>query len=193
MSSANIQQLLAEAQRAQQAGHFERAREHLEAVIAIESDQPAARNALGLEALERQDARAAAAHFEIACKRDPKAPPLWMNLARAHRELGDPAAEREALEQVLAIDQRDLLALIRLAELHERLGEETLAATRWGAVIALSSGLQDRSPEFEQLLEHAGAYVRGQVQKLADAVEQELAAGLSEASHARAQADAGCG
>ena len=182
MSSANIQQLLAEAQRAQQAGHFESAREHLEAVIAIESDQPAARNALGLEALERQDARAAAAHFEIACKRDPKAPPLWMNLARAHRELGDPAAEREALEQVLAIDQRDLLALIRLAELHERLGEETFAATRWGAVIALSSGLQDRSPEFEQLLEHAGAYVRGQVQKLADAVEQELAAGLSEAS-----------
>lgn len=182
MPSASIPQLLAEAQRAQQAGLADRAREHLEAVIALESDQPVARNALGLEALERKDARAAAAHFEIACKRDPKASPLWMNLARAHRELGDPTAEREALEQVLAIDQRDLLALIRLAELHERLGEETLAATRWGAVIALSSGIQDRSPEFEQLLAHASAYVRGQIQKLADAVEQELAAGLSEAS-----------
>ena len=182
MPFASIPQLLAEAQRAQQAGLLDRAREHLEAVIALESDQPAARNALGLEALQRRDARAAAAHFEIACKRDPKAPPLWMNLARAQRELGDCAAEREALEQVLAIDQRDLLALIRLAELHERLGEATLAATRWGAVIALSSGLQDRSPEFEQLLEHAGAYVRGQVHKLADAVEKELAAGLSEAT-----------
>jgi aspartate beta-hydroxylase len=182
MSAGAIQQHLTDAQRAMRSGLADKARDHLDAILEIDSDEPNARNALGLEALERQDARAAAAHFEIACRRDPKAPPLWMNLARAHRELGDPAAEREALEQVLAIDQRDLLALIRLAELHERLGEETPAATRWGAVVALSSGIQDRSPEFEQLLEHAVEYVRRQVQKLSDAVEQELAAGLSKAS-----------
>jgi aspartyl/asparaginyl beta-hydroxylase (cupin superfamily) len=105
-----------------------------------------------------------------------------MNLARAHRELGDPKSEREALEHVLTIDQRDLLALIRLAELHERLGEETQAAKRWGAVIALSSNLPDRSPEFDQLLDRAKTYVRSQQEKLGDAIEGRLAADLSSAT-----------
>ena len=179
MSARNIQQHLAEAQRARQAGHADKAREHLKAVLAIDDEQPAARNALGLDALERSDARSAADHFQIACKRDPGAPPLWMNLARAHRELGEPDAERKALERVLEIDQRDLLALIRLAELHERLGEETLAASRWGAVITLSAGIQDRSPQFVQLIDHARDYVRQQRQALADALAVKLADDLA--------------
>ena len=155
------------------------ARQLLEAVLAIDGQQPAARNALGLDALERSDAGAAAEHFEIACRGDPKAPPLWLNLARAHRELGDSEAERRALEKVLTIDQRDLLALTRLAELHERLGEETLAATRWGAVIALSAGIEDRSPEFVRLIDHAKHYVERQRQALADALEAKLADDLT--------------
>ena len=149
MSAGFIQQHLADAQRAQQAGDFDRAREFLEAVLGVDEKHPAARNGLGLFALERGDTQSAITHFEIACERDPKAPPLWMNLARAHRQGGNPVAERRALDRVLDIDQRDILALIRLAELHERLNEETLAAKRWGAVIALSSGVQERTPEFD--------------------------------------------
>ena len=61
---------------------------------------------LGLEALERNDPRSAAEHFRIACKSDPKAQPLWMNLARAHRALGDPGSEREALDFVRRADFR---------------------------------------------------------------------------------------
>jgi len=182
MSAGSIQHHLAEAQRARQAGRADRARGHLEAVLAIDADQPAARNALGLEALERRDPRSAAEHFHIACSRDPGAPPLWMNLARAQRELGDPEAERAALERVLMIDQRDLLALIRLAELHERLGEEALAAQRWSAVISLSAGIGDRSAEFVQLIERAKSYVEGQSRKLAEAVDERLAGALAEAS-----------
>ncbi|HET6943570.1 MAG TPA: aspartyl/asparaginyl beta-hydroxylase domain-containing protein [Sphingomicrobium sp.] len=182
MTAGLIQQHLAEANRAMQSGAVDRAREHLDAVLAIDSDQPAARNWLGLEALDRNDARSAIEHFQIACRSDPKAQPLWMNLARAHRELGDPKSERDALEQVLTIDQRDLLALIRLAELHERLGEEAQAARRWGAVIALSSGLPDRSPEFDQLLDRAKTYVQAQQSKLGDAIEVRLAEDLSGAT-----------
>jgi aspartate beta-hydroxylase len=193
MSGRLIQQHLADADRARRTGAADRAREHLEAVLAIDSEQPAARNWLGLEALERKDARSALQHFQIACKSDPKAQPLWLNLARAHRELGDPKSERDAIEQVLAIDQRDLLALIRLAELHERLGEETQAARRWGAVIALSSNLAERSPEFEQIIERARAYVQTQQQNLGDAIEGRLAAdfaGASERDRRRMQAAA---
>ena len=182
MTAGLIQKHLTEANRAMQSGAVDRAREHLDAVLAIDSDQPAARNWLGLEALDRNDARSALKHFQIACRSDPRAQPLWMNLARAHRELGDPKSEREALEHVLTIDQRDLLALIRLAELHERLGEETQAAKRWGAVIALSSNLPDRSPEFDRLLDRAKTYVRAQQDKLGDAIEHRLAADLSGAT-----------
>jgi aspartate beta-hydroxylase len=195
MSVGSIQQHLAEANRARQAGLVDRAREHLEAVLAIDGEQPAARNALGLDALERNDARLAAEHFHIACRRDPSAPPLWMNLARAHRELGDPQGERAALEKVLTIDQRDLLALIRLAELHERIGDEALAAQRWSAVISLSAGIADRSSEFVELIERAKIYVEGQRRKLEEKVEERLAGDLTEASardrrRLRAAADA---
>jgi aspartate beta-hydroxylase len=182
MSVGSIQHHLAEAQRARQAGLVDRAREHLEAVLAIDGEQPAARNALGLDALERNDARLAAEHFRIACSRDPSAPPLWMNLARAQRELGDAEAERAALERVLTIDQRDLLALIRLAELHERLGEEALGAQRWSAVISLSAGIADRSPEFVELIDRAKIYVEGQRRKLGEAVEERLGGDLAKAS-----------
>lgn len=182
MSAGLIQQHLADADRARQSGSPDRAREHLQAVLEIDSGQPLARNWLGLEALERKDARSAVEHFEIACKSDPRAQPLWLNLARAHRELGDPKSEREALEQVLAIDQRDLLALIRLAELHERLGEESDATKRWGAVIALSSNLPDRSPEFEEIIERARTYVGAQQRKLGEAIETGLESGLQDAS-----------
>jgi aspartyl/asparaginyl beta-hydroxylase (cupin superfamily) len=193
MSGSLIQQHLAEADRARRAGAADRAREHLEAVLAIDSEQPAARNWLGLHALERNDAQSALQHFQVACKSDPKAQPLWLNLARAHRELGDPKSERDALEHVLTIDRRDLLALIRLAELHERLGEETQAARRWSAVIALSSNLADRSPEFEQIIERANAYVQAQQQKLGKAIEGRLSAdfaGASERDRRRMQAAA---
>jgi aspartate beta-hydroxylase len=180
--SDGIQQHLAGAHRARQSGQMDVARRHLEAVLAIDSEQPAARNALGLDALERSDASAAVEHFVIACRGDPRAPPLWLNLARAHRELGNQQAERAALEQILAIDQRDLLALIRLAELHERVGEEALAAQRWSAVISLSAGIGDRSPEFVQLIDRAKIYVEEQRRKLGTAVEERLAGDLAEAS-----------
>jgi len=123
MSIDSIQQHLAEAQRAGQAGLRDEARSHFEAVLAIDNEEPTARNWLGADALARADARAAATHFEIACKREPGERSHWINLATAHRTLGDANRERAALENALAIDQTDLLPLIRIAELHERLGE----------------------------------------------------------------------
>ena len=121
MSVDGIQQHLAEAQRATQAGFREKARSHFEAVLAIDNEEPTARNWLGADALARTDAPTAAMHFEIACKREPDELSHWINLAAAHRILGDVDRERAALEKALAIDQTDLLALVRIAELHERL------------------------------------------------------------------------
>jgi len=182
MSVDSIQQHLAEAQRASLAGLPDQARSHFQAVLAIDDEEPTARNWLGADALARTDATTAAMHFEIACKREPRELSHWINLAAAHRILGDANRERSALEEALAIDQTDLLALIRLAELHERLGEETPAAERWTAVLALSLNINDPSSEFAEILRHAKQYVAEQQQKFTDAIDRALADELAGAS-----------
>jgi aspartyl/asparaginyl beta-hydroxylase (cupin superfamily)/Tfp pilus assembly protein PilF len=182
MSADSIQRHLAEAHRARQEGLEDKAREHFEAVLAIDSEDPTALNFLGAEAMRRNDPRSAAAHFQIAANREPMQPAHWINLATAHRAFGDAEAERAALEKILEIDQRDLLASVRLAELHERQGEEALAEDRWKAVVALSRSVANPSPEFTQLVNHARTYVQGRRQKLGEAVEQTLASDLSDAS-----------
>ncbi|HLO20448.1 MAG TPA: aspartyl/asparaginyl beta-hydroxylase domain-containing protein [Sphingomicrobium sp.] len=182
MSPDGIQRHLADAQRAREAGFPDKARSHFEAVLAIDNEEPTARNWLGADALARTDARTAAMHFEIACKREPGERSHWINLAMANRMLGDAELEREALEKALAIDQTDLLALIRIAELHERLGEEAAAADRWNAVLAFSRSINDPSPEFAEILGHAMQYVSEQQQNLVDAIDEALADGLTRAS-----------
>ena len=182
MSATSIQQHLSEAQRALRAGLHDQARSHFEAMLQIDEEEPTAHNWLGADALARTDAPTAAMHFGIACKREPRERSHWINLAAAHRILDDAESERAALEKALAIDQTDLLALIRMAELHERQGEETRAAERWSAVLALGSRINDRSPEFAAILAHANLYVGEQQDRLVQSIEQALADELVEAS-----------
>ena len=76
---------------------------------------------------------------ELPPAADPAAGPLWRNLAHAHRLAGDAEGERAALNQALAIDQRDFAAQLRMAQLHERLGEETQALMTWSGVQQLAA------------------------------------------------------
>jgi aspartate beta-hydroxylase len=139
-------------------------------------------NRLGMEALRAGDARAAAEHFARACGTDPNAAELRVNLATAYRALGDAGAERAALQAALATDQRNLMALIRLAQLHERLGDERAATDRWSAVLSLAAAIDEPSPEFAGLLAHARGYVESRRHQLADSLDAALAADLAAAS-----------
>ena len=153
-----------------------------EAVLRLRSDHPVAHNILGMEALERKDAATAARHFEAAARADPRAAPLWINLAKAHRMAGDDSAERSALESALETDQRHLMALIRLAELHERRGEFGDATTRWAGVAALASHQAGAGPELRAIFDHARAFLADRKQQLADAFATGLAGDLEHAS-----------
>ena len=143
---------------------------------------PHSLNSLGLAALNAGNFNDAIGHFRAATDQDPGAPSLWMNLAKAHRLARDDEAERKALEQVLSIDQMHLMALIRLAELHERLGEHGSATDRWGLVLILSAQVASPSPELTAMMAHARQFVDGQRQALADAVAKGLAEELGRAS-----------
>src|SRR5262249_34934253 len=92
---------------------------HAGGMGAATSNDAAQANRLGLEALRSGDAKAAVGHFEAACRGDLGAAELRINLAMAYRLQGNDTAERRALEQVLDIDRLNLMAEIRLAQLHE--------------------------------------------------------------------------
>src|SRR5215212_3422118 len=134
-----VEQHLARAMQAQQQGRRSDVVREAEAALRLRADHPTAHNILGMEALGRKDAAAAQRHFEAAAKADPGAAALWLNLANAHRLAGNDNGERAALESALGTDQRNLMAHIRLAQLHERREETGEATTHWSAVAQLAA------------------------------------------------------
>jgi aspartyl/asparaginyl beta-hydroxylase (cupin superfamily) len=137
---------------------------------------------LGVEALERDDLAAAQRHFEAATRADPRAPALWLNLAKAHRLAGNDEAERAALQSALETDQRHLTALIRLAELHERRGEMGDAVVRWSGVAQLATEHPSPPPELQAIFDHARAFIAEQKQQLGQALNDDLEEALKRAS-----------
>jgi len=189
--SMTVEQHLARAVRAQQQGRRAEALGDLEAALGLQPEHPVAHNMLGLDALSRDDPATAHRHFEAATRADPAAAALWMNLAKASRLLADDAAERAALESALETDQRHLLALIRLAELHERRAEIADATMRWAAVAALANEHANPPAELRTIFDHARAFVAQRSQKLANALDADLAPALKKASvRDRRRADA---
>jgi len=135
---------------------------------------PMALNSAGMQALSRRDFAAATDLFARAAAADPGAPPLWINLATARRGTGDDEGERSALLKAIEIDQRHLMANIRLAELHERLDEKAEAALRWNGVLAMAQQLPDRPPALEQVLARARDYVGRHGKAFAEAIDTGL-------------------
>lgn len=177
----SIERRLAEAADAQRRGDGAAARRLYESVLAGAPEQPVALNALGMIALQERDYAAARALFARAAAADRGAAPLWMNLATANRHLGNDEGERASLAAALAIDRRHLMANIRMAELHTRLGEVAQANQAWAAVLALCWAMPARPPELEAVMERAKAYVGDRNREFAatlDAGLAELRAGI---------------
>ena len=160
-------------------------RRRLEAALARAPTNPGALNALGVHCLGAGDPARAAELFTQATAIDPNAGTLWMNLANAQRALGEDAGERASLERVLALDARELGALIRKAQLQQRLGE-TMAATRtWGAAIAVAPPPAERGGPIAQILADAQAYVAEHSRAFTAAIDGDLSA--ARAAHAPAE------
>ena len=132
-------------------------------------------NARGLAALRTGDGPSAVEAFAMATTADPTAGPLWRNLAHAHRLCGNVAGERGALDHALAIDRTDFAALLRMAQLQERLGEGLAALTAWSGVLQLAPGLPERSPELARELAAGQVYVTALRERLDAATNQALA------------------
>ncbi|QGP80310.1 tetratricopeptide repeat protein [Sphingobium sp. CAP-1] len=143
--------------------------------------EPQALNQLGLIALDRRDFGAARTHFRAAATADPKEAALWMNVASAERGLDAAEGERAALIQAIAIDQRNLMAQIRMAQLQQRLGEAQDAADSWSKALALTAGLTDMPPALAETLAEARRFVSDHQAGLAAFVEAGVADRLAAA------------
>lgn len=145
VTSSSLAQHLHQAKAAEDAGDLARAHSLLTAAAADHPDSPHVHNSFGMLVLRQGDGAEAARWFARAVELAPHEAALRVNLATAHRTAGDAAAEQQALESVLRIDQRHFVARLRLAELFERSGRGALAVQHWSAVVQLAQGI-DRPP-----------------------------------------------
>ena len=171
MTNPQVAELIRVANDAQRAGRPVEAERALKRALEVQPDNPVALNSLGMRLLETGGAEAAVAYFERATAADPGAAALWMNLAKAQRLLGDAEGEGRSLDAALKTDQRHLMALIRRAELHERLGEHGLGMARWAGVVALTSQLDTVPPALEEVIAHARRYVADKTAAFESAIQ----------------------
>jgi len=170
-----IQRMLATAVQERRAGRADVAIGLFREIVAQAGEQPVALNALGLHAMARGDYAESAALLQRAIAADPRSPDLWMNLAKTRREQRDDQGEETALQGALAIDQRHFMALVRMAELLERRGDQASAAERWNGVLAMAQMIEERTPALEIILEHARDQVTREREGFAGAIERGLA------------------
>jgi aspartyl/asparaginyl beta-hydroxylase (cupin superfamily)/Tfp pilus assembly protein PilF len=158
-TESQIYALMEAMDRAERAGNRREAERALAAARAAAPDHPGVLNTAGMRALVSGDPAAARPLLERATQIDPATPLLWVNLALAHRELRDAAAERDALEKALALDPRFYPALLQKARLFEREGKPKLAAFMYYAFLGCAPvGTQD--PALDAAIEHARKALR---------------------------------
>src|SRR5947207_4562213 len=95
VSETQVRALMEAVDRADQTGNRAEGDRALARAQAMAPDHPGVLNVAGMRALAAGDAGTARSLLARAVALDPVAPLLWVNLALAHRELRDEAAERE--------------------------------------------------------------------------------------------------
>ncbi|PLK27269.1 aspartyl/asparaginyl beta-hydroxylase domain-containing protein [Novosphingobium sp. TH158] len=131
-------------------------------------------NAQGMAAMRAGDPVGAAQAFARAAEADPAALPLWTNLAHAWRLAGNAAAEKAALERALALDRTDFGAQLRMAQVLQRMGEETQALIAWSGVQQLAAQMPGLAPQVVEELDHGRAYCRQLQERLYQGIDAAL-------------------
>jgi aspartate beta-hydroxylase len=191
-SDQEVGALLAAAAGARQRGDQGEERRLLDAAVAVAPGNPQALNSRGMLALAMQDFAWAVECFADAARADPGESALWMNLATAHRGLGDAEGERAALGQALGIDQRHFMAQLRMAELRQRQGELAAAADSWRKALALSVHIDPIPPPLAATLAGAQAFVDARMADFVALIDTGLAPDIASASPVEARRFQAC-
>ena len=124
----------------------------------------------GAEALRAGDARKARALFEQVVATGRADASIWIGVALACRALGDDAAKFAALDRTLAIDGRNLRALVMKADHLAAAGDERAASTFYTAAVRAAPSMSQLPPEARSELARAQA----QAARYGEAYESHL-------------------
>ncbi|WP_442678180.1 aspartyl/asparaginyl beta-hydroxylase domain-containing protein [Sphingomonas sp. ASY06-1R] len=167
------------ARAAQRAGRLDEAVAILEAALSSLAPHPAALNQLGLCQLAAGRPLQAAAIFRDATALDPNAPPLWLNLADAHRRADARADEIAALDRALGIDPYLLPALLAKGAALEALGEADAAAKVYRGLLASYPDLSAMPDAVQGAVGRARDFVDQVNRRTADALMAATASTLA--------------
>jgi aspartate beta-hydroxylase len=171
---ALVRGLVQQSERASAAGRRDEAERLLAQAESAAPGHPLVLNARAIGALQSGDAARARASLQQALAADSSNASLWMNLATASRALGDLDAEAEALQSVLRIEPRHLLALLQKGELLERRGKPKAAAQVYQNALQTLKPNMRLPAAFEGLLNRAIAAVKRNDQALSALLDSEL-------------------
>ena len=178
---ALLKGLIQQAERAQAAGQREEAQRLLARAESISGNHPLVLNARAIDHLQTGNAAAARELLAKATQGEPRNAALWMNLATALRALNLRDEEESALQNVLKLEPRHLLALLKKGELLESRGKHKAAAQTFHHAIQ-SIPPNTRLPvALRDTLNHAFERVRNNDAALASHIEasvREIRAGF---------------
>jgi hypothetical protein len=139
----------------------------------MEQGEAQKRAASAWQALQRGDAAAALAELDpLTASNDPATP--WMMVARAHSISGDGAAEEMALDRQLAIEPRNLLALLRKGDIKRSAGDDRAASTFYQSAINAAANQGEVPQSLRLLLDQAAGHVQAARDKFTDHLESAL-------------------
>jgi aspartate beta-hydroxylase len=172
-----IRQLMENAAQASAGGRVQEADQLVRQAAAEAPQHPLVLNETARRLLMRGEAAAAHALLEQAVTEDPSQASIWLNLAVALRGLKLADEEMAAIDQVLAIEPRNLRAMLQKASLQELQGKPRAAAMTYRYVLqsvpAGSFPPQSLRPVFQHALQFVAAndrdlenFIEGRLQDL---------------------------
>ena len=175
-AAAGEADLFARASDAWRRGRTEAAAELLERLIAQRPDHATALNTLGLIAIGARDSGKALHFLERAAAAEPGTAGIWFNHFQALELAGELERGLASLDRALAVDPYFVPALLKKAEVLERLGRVAESAAMYRAIIAASPDPDSLPEPVRRALAHGRDLVRAADAEKAAAVESPLAA-----------------
>jgi len=146
--------LIEAATRAFAEGRARDAERYLQQAQTLAPRHPMVLNEAARRKLFENDPAGAYALLQEAIKTETQHSDLWMTLAAASNALGKPDEELAALEQVLALEPRNLRALLQVAVFHETHDDKRAAAASYRTALSSIPRGVDLHPEMLAHIQH---------------------------------------
>jgi aspartyl/asparaginyl beta-hydroxylase (cupin superfamily)/Flp pilus assembly protein TadD len=169
-----IQQIFQSAAQAVESGRVQDAEQLLRQAEAEAPRHPLVINEIARRMLLAGNSAGAKELLEQAVKDDPGYPTLWLNLAAALRGLQRADEELAALKKVLAIEPRNLRALLQVASLQEMQGSPRKAAATYRTALQVIPRGFEPPPGLHAVLKHAREIVEANDRALEAFLEERL-------------------